>query len=419
MAYANMGLTDDLSVESFYQFEFESHALPGCGTYFSFVDAFSKGCNNITVLDGNASVSRTEDDGVRLAKDDGQFGLAFRYNVSSLGDTEFGLYFMNVHNRVPVMSIIKNNVDEELIGQTVGANSFSAGQAVIQASVQSGDLVLGSPAYMQALQQLQASATTAGLLAGGAAMVDSSSYFTSYVEDIQLMGLSFATNIGAMAVSGEVSHKKDVPLGINGPMLISALLGGNVNDDVEGNENELDLLVANAEEGAELDGFRLFDVSQIQLTAINVFDQVAGASRISFVAEAGMTYVHDFDESADAIKFGRGGVYGHPADANASGNDGFVTTSSWGYRAQIRADYTNVFSGVNLLPVLSWRHDVKGYAPQPGGVFQEGQQALGLSLEASYLSTYSAEISYTQFMGGDYSLINDRDFASISVGVQF
>jgi len=32
---------------------------------------------------------------------------------------------------------------------------------------------------------------------------------------------------------------------------------------------------------------------------------------------------------------------------------------------------------------------------------------------------YNAAISYTQYMGGDYSTVSDRDFASISMGVQF
>ncbi len=69
--------------------------------------------------------------------------------------------------------------------------------------------------------------------------------------------------------------------------------------------------------------------------------------------------------------------------------------------------------------MLSWSHDVKGYAPQPGGAFQEGQQSLGLSVAADYLSMYNAAIAYTQYMGGDYSTVSDRDFASISMGVQF
>ena len=44
---------------------------------------------------------------------------------------------------------------------------------------------------------------------------------------------------------------------------------------------------------------------------------------------------------------------------------------------------------------------------------------MGLSVLASYQETYMAEISFTQYSGGDYSMVKDRDFASISMGMQF
>ena len=78
-----------------------------------------------------------------------------------------------------------------------------------------------------------------------------------------------------------------------------------------------------------------------------------------------------------------------------------------------------MISGGVLKPMIAWSHDVEGYAPQPGGAFKEGEQSLGLSLTLDYMSAYTASISYTQYMGGDYSLVSDRDFASISMGVQF
>jgi len=450
MAYANMGLTENLSAETFYQLTFEEHVIPGCGTYFSGNDYAAEGCNNISVKDGVLSVARAAD-GNRLASDDGQYGVAFRYIAEELGDTEFGIYAMNIHNRAPTVNVIKNNVDEALAGNTAAAAVGAQGQADILAAVQGGQLVFESAEYFQALQTLQATATATGQAVGAAAVVNNSSYYVSYEEDIQLMGLSFASNVGSVALSGEVTHKLDVPVQINGPTLITALLGANLADDkvtgealqaaniayqadqanmtllgelatananyvaAQANNNELDTQVFNAAEGSEIEGFRLFDVSQVQMTAIQFFDQVAGASRVTLIGEAAMTYVHGFDEDS-SLKFGRNDIYGHP---NVTDNDGFVTETSYGYRARVSADYTDVFAGVNLKPMMSWSHDVEGYAPQPGGAFQEGQQTLGLSVEASYLSMYNAAISYTQYMGGDYSTVSDRDFASISMGVQF
>ncbi|MCY1305512.1 hypothetical protein D3C85_1712510 [compost metagenome] len=73
--------------------------------------------------------------------------------------------------------------------------------------------------------------------------------------------------------------------------------------------------------------------------------------------------------------------------------------------------------GVELKPSVAWSHDVDGYGPN--GLFNEGAKAISLGLDASYLSTYSAGLSYTNFFGGDYNSSIDRDFVALSFGVSF
>ena len=51
-----------------------------------------------------------------------------------------------------------------------------------------------------------------------------SEYYVEYPEDIKMLGLSFNTNIGDIAWSGEISHKTDVPMQINGTSLIAGIL---------------------------------------------------------------------------------------------------------------------------------------------------------------------------------------------------
>ena len=455
MAYANLGLTENLSMETFYQLEFQEHVIPGCGTFFSTNDYASEGCNNISIKDGVTSIER-DADGKRDANDEGQYGMAFRFLSEALGDTEFGLYSMNIHSRVPSVNFVKNDVNSAAVlgnlSTQYAAGATQVGLAQIQAAIDAGAITDGSAEHGAALANLSnnvTAATTAyvtenGAGVVGAAVVDDSGYYVTYKEDIQVTGLSFSSTVGSVALSGEVSYKQDVPVQINGPQMITALLGANLADDgaaanqmtaaqasgdadaiaaaqaaqlaATQNNNSLDLEVAGLAGGSEVDGYRLFDVSQVQLTAIQFFDQVAGASRITFVGEVGMSYVHSFDEGDDAIKYGRSDIFGAPS---ATSNDGFVTTNSWGYRARLMADYTDVFAGVNLTPVLSWSHDVEGYAPNSSGAFKEGQQSLGLSIEANYREMYNASISYNQFMDGDYSTVSDHDFASINMGIQF
>jgi hypothetical protein len=81
------------------------------------------------------------------------------------------------------------------------------------------------------------------------------------------------------------------------------------------------------------------------------------------------------------------------------------------------AEYNNVIQGVELKPNLAWSHDVSGYGPEPG--FNEGAKAISIGLDAVYLSTYTASVSYTNFFDGKYNTNVDRDFLAMSFGVSF
>ncbi len=402
MAYANVGLTDNLSAEAFYQLEFQETVIPACGTYFSSNDYVSDGCNTISVADGQTSVARDEN-GVRKASDTGQYGLAFRYIAEDLGNTEFGLYALNVHSRTPIVNVNRHDVDgaeQSQIAQT-GIAQFSALGAPTMAA-------LGFNSVQEYVTALTINA-----------FADNTTYFVEYPEDVQVLGLSFSSNIGSVAVSGELSHTLDQPVQINGPMLVAASLTG------QSTSTQLTEQMSEVPLGGDISGADNFDISQIQFTVIKTFDQVLGANQMTLIGEAGYTFINSFEEGDDATKYGRSdifGTFGENADGSPNpGNvdDGFVTEDSWGYRARLEAKYINVFSGTNITPTLSWSEDVSGYAPQPGGNFNEGQQSIGFSVEATYLESYTANLSYTQYMGGDYSLISDHDYASMSLGMQF
>ncbi len=414
MIFTNIGLTQNLSMETFYQLEFQETVVPGCGTFFSTNDYAAEGCNSVSVLGGATNIAR-DDDGVRKASDEGQFGVAFRYISEALGDTEFGFYAMNIHSRAPLINGVKHSLTgaQEGAAYVTGANVAygTAGLSTTQGEVPAA-LQAGIDAGDENSIALQAAAASAGNSYVAVARATGSSYFSAFPEDIQLTGLSFATNVGPIALSGEVSHTLDMPIQINGPSLISTLLTGH------SVATELEEVYATSTAGDIIEGFRRFDVTQAQVSGVKFIDQFAGASRMTLIGEVGYTFIHDFSEEDDDIKFGRTDNYGVPGSAESE-DDGFVTERSWGYRGRLVAEYSNAFFGVNLKPTLAWSHDVKGYAPQPGGNFSEGQKSLGLSVQATYLETYSANIAYTQYMGGDYSVLSDHDFASISMGMQF
>lgn len=407
MAFVSFGLTDNLSVEAFYQFKWEATAIDGCGTYFSTADFVAEGCDGIritlpltdqqyfnpaistSVLGYDPTISRNNN-GRREPDDENQFGFAARYFAENLNDTEFGFYYSKYHSRLPLLNAVNTVTDAGTFLNTFAGTVLALG---------------GNPLAPTAEQLQAATVNSIGTL------VDTT-YFTSYPEDIELIGFSFNTNVSDVAWSGEISHKKDVPLQINGPLLVAAVLqqysGGSGNQSA-------DALVASAGAGGIVQGYEQFDVTQVQSSLIKFYDRVLGASRLALIGEFAWTHVHSLNEDVDALKFGRNGAFGFAA----GDNDGFTTEDSYGYVLRAALEYPNAFAGVTLSPQISFRHGLEGYGVQPGAAFNEGEKVLGVSVTGEYLSKYQLQVSYTSYSGGDFNAIEDRDFISLSASVSF
>ncbi|CAD5106698.1 DUF1302 domain-containing protein [Zestomonas carbonaria] len=390
MFYVQQSLTENLSAEAFYQLEWDQTVIDNCGTFFSGADVAADGCvDNYNILDpatinsllpfqsALASIGvNVEPEGLlvprgpdRDARDSGQYGLTLRW----LGDeTEYGAYLINYHSRTPIVSYKNAGV----------ADLFNA-------------LTLAGGALAQPI-----------LLGRG-------SYFLEYPEDIRLYGLSFSTTLPTgTAWSGEISYRPNMPLQLNTsdltPLLATSVAEGFATGGVAG---------ALAQAGAEHQGYVRKEVTQVQTTFTHFFDQVMGASRFTVVGEVGLTRVSGMSDELGK-RYGRDAVFGLPENPLAQeryGSHGFFTSSSWGYRARGIWDYPDVFAGVNLKPNVAWSHDVSGYGP----VFNEGSKAISVGLDADYLNTYTASLSYTNFFGGDYNTTTDRDFIALSFGVNF
>ncbi|MBU2072785.1 MAG: DUF1302 domain-containing protein [Gammaproteobacteria bacterium] len=377
MLYFSQGLTDNLSMEAFYQLKWAPFAIDNCGTFFG-ADTLATGCTDRLVVGGadapqgdpglNGRITvRAEKD--RDASDDGQFGVAFRYYAAALNDTEFGFYAMNYHSRAPVYS--------NLQGAQIGLDG----------------------------------------LAGGAG------YFFEYPEDIRLYGVSFATNLSGTAVSGEVSYRPNQPMQITtGSVSIAGLNG-------QGSFIGRPGVVYGA--GDYIQGYDRKGVYQAQVTAIHFIERVLGASRLSLVGEAGYNYIEGLSDANGSTFYGRDSVFGQSPLANGTcpvtasntptkaaslcETDGFFSSSSWGYRMRASLDYSNVFAGINLSPNLTWSHDVDGTGPN----FIENAKAISIGLNADYANKYTASLSYTDFFDGKYNTSVDRDFVSASLSVSF
>lgn len=414
----SQSLSEELSLEAFYQLDWEQTVVDNCGTFFG-PDAVADGCTENIVgpnLSGNALAHAALDPfGVQLssegiviprvsdndARNSGQWGAALRWYSTPL-DTEFGGYFINYHSRNPYFSMVS--------GPNVADLDFTSG---VCAS-------LGIPAG--ACGAVVASPTGQGLV--GAYRLGTSQFYYDYPEDIRLYGLSFATTLATgTALSGELSYRPNAPLQINGADMVTAMLGNAALSPVAAAFSSVN--------GQLIPGYQRKELTQAQLTATHFFDRVMGAERLTLVGEAAVVHVGGL-EGDGGLRYGRDAIYGTGALANNSlcvtstnttrpeecNNNGFTTTTSWGYRLRAVWDYRNVFAGVSLRPSLAWSHDVEGYGPT-STPFSEGAKAASLGLEAEYDKTYTANLSYTNFFGGDYNTQVDRDFIALSLGVNF
>jgi len=245
----------------------------------------------------------------------------------------------------------------------------------------------------------------------GVAALSDATFFTEYVEDQELFGISFSSTVADVALSGEVSHHLDVPLQINSAQFILLLTESDAIATSQGfGSSILSDEFDQVQNGGKLTGYRLFDTSQAQITAIKFIDGVLGADQITLVGELAYTRVHGLAEGDNEIKYGGTGT----GDAGS-----FDTPESSGINLQISGDYSSVFWGVNLQPTISFSEGIQGNAPHVTTGFKEGEQSFSVAVEANYLSLYKASLSYTQFGGGDFSRKGDRDYMAASIGVQF
>ncbi len=401
MLYTNIGATENLSIEAFYQYEWEKTQIDGCGTFFATVDYAADGCNFITVAGDDTTAvagglySKRKTD---IEPDDaGQYGLAVRYYSEALNDTEFGFYFMNIHARLPIASVYRSEFTD------YGPNENTPPVDLVD---------ITGPFIPWAAT---ADPATAGLLNAYGITdlskdnIDSlnANYTIEYPEDLKVYGLSFATNVSGIALSGEISYKPDTPTQINGNHAVGAALS----------ENPLLPFSARLQtvEGDDyVKAWDAFDVTQLQITAIQFFDQVLGASRVTFIGEVGLTLTDGIEDMAkQGIQYGRDTIYGAPTFIPGEG--GFGTDSAWGYRTRVEFQYDDLFAGISLKPVISWYHDVDGYSAQ----FNEGSTVAAASIEALYQQKYSVTLSYTNFGGGDYNSITDKDFIALSFALSY
>ena len=419
MVWAGANLTEVLSVEGFYQYDWRDARLPPVGSYFSNNDALGAGGLNIAV----AGAGRFSDLGTDLdstfalppdtlgfdadfmqffarGRDEpdegGQYGFTLQAILPALNASKLALHFVNYHSRLPLI------------------NGFTANQNAVDATTQDDvdDLAArlapiyegtgSSPEEAAAMAQATASTVTIGKFAS------ETSYFASYPEDIRMLGFSFntATIRTGTLLSGEVSHHFGFPLQIWVTDVLTASLSPIEFDDSFG---QTPLGEFGAEEAVR--GFIERDKTQLELGLTQLFGPRLGAAQTLFAFDLGWVHIHDMPRKSDLLLNSGGLTPVAPLPL-----DRFPTADSLGYRLLGQLTYTSVLGGLTLRPRIVWTHDFDGTTPGPLGGFVEGRKTLSIGLGADFTRTWTADLSYTTLFGaGRFNTLSDRDFVRFNL----
>ena len=370
MVTADYQFTDRLSMKSFYQYEWRAANLDGCGTFFSTLDNTAVGCDatfsssviipNKTAFENGLYIPRRDE---KEPDDGGQYGLKFDYAFPK-SKAKVGAYFLNYHMRLPIYSVTKE--DSPL------AQGITAGNDI--------------------------------------------AYFYEYPEDIQVIGLTADKTfegIGNLAMN--LSYLPDMPVQINTPDLTtSRVLEANGVPAAAAQgfatvpQDTIDYVYGS---GNEVTGFKEFDIQRAEFTFTTVIPKVLGAQKTIVSAQVSSEFIQDLPDQED-MRFRRHTNFG----VGDLGEDGYVTDFSWGYQLTLKSTYANAIGPVTLTPSLTLQHGVEGYSSDDA--LQEDQRSLGLGIGMGY-KKLSADLSYTTYNDASYSVVNDRDYLSLSTTYSF
>ncbi|MDF3029670.1 MAG: hypothetical protein K0R03_228 [Moraxellaceae bacterium] len=432
MLYSSLGIGDNLTLEAFYQFDWDHSEADDVGTYYSTDDAFAgEGANRILVNTVNPAGAVTpagtvtavqqiaalqayngaafnpiaanqifltnKGTGHQEVDSDGQYGIAFRYSLDS---TELGLFFMNYHSHKPVA--------QATTGQAGGVQAANA-KAV---------------AARNACMAQGGNGTACTIIANAYHYIDTTTYELVYPEDVQMYGLSFSTTVGELSFSGELAYRPKEPINAElGDNLVvyNALNAGSVSNGTPATagsvlNNGLPLSAnQTVKNWVELETYNL------ALVSIYNFGPMLGAEGMTGVLEFGASFIPDGEDqryASTASLLNLEGAAGVAVPAEGPSDD-YLDDLSMGYRIVLTNTYNDVFAGVALSPVLRFAHDFKGNSHRTGN-FLENRKAGTVGVNALYNQKLEVGVAYNAFWGAENSnLLHDRDNVTASIKYSF
>ncbi|GLU37626.1 hypothetical protein Pssp01_17190 [Pseudomonas sp. NBRC 100443] len=274
MVALQVGLSDSLSVEGFYGLDWRGNEVMPTGAFLNDNDVFGKGTNGTLVdlrqqleamgvpaglvpgvngEDGVVAIARYGKD--RDARDGGQFGLALRYLSEALNNTEFSLYYLNYHSKVPFISLRP--------GTTHGCSRG------------------GGDRFSSLCALAGAVAPDAVPLVDGLALLDSTYYDLVYPEDIRLFGFTLSGNLADTNLAAELTYRPNAPLESSMTWEMEQLANGALREG-GGSGAPIDLGHFGSAARPAIDLYQRGELYTTSLSAIHTFGPALGLGNILF-----------------------------------------------------------------------------------------------------------------------------------------
>ena len=269
MVFLSTDLFEGVTIESFYQYEWQPLEAPAAGSFYSGNDIVGtrNAANTANLSFGTApddpqsigylqdnplsgitpaslNLQRVQDD---KPKGTGQYGVSLKYYAEWLNNgTGLGLYYENYHSRLPFASAFAtrascargadavNGWDPALSGNALNINATDTstfGLACSNIPLVAGILFPNSVKWQPGDPTHP---TTVGLPAMNAAgqplysdavPLDTARLWIEYPRDIHLIGASFNTTLGSISLQGEVAYRPNAPLQVNPVDVLFAAFG--------------------------------------------------------------------------------------------------------------------------------------------------------------------------------------------------
>ncbi|MBI1237848.1 MAG: DUF1302 family protein [Alphaproteobacteria bacterium] len=446
--YASYQLTDALSVEAMYIYNYTQTLLDPCGTFFAITsDAVAnQGCRGFTV-NSTTGVPLVRDIGDTSPDQQGQFGVALRYYAEDILDgTEFGLYFINQHLKLPMVGFTTGNAAATGLALTGSAANDTIPELCA---------ALGNATFASCLTSIFAGSTTDfqaifGTFAG------TINTFSEHNEDIASVGASWSTTLFGTAFSGEVAYYPDAPFQLSTAEITAAnidrLNGGaficDQNSDTLPDQPgcTLDVSIADFDnfDNGRIKGYKEHQAFHAQFSTVNLIQEVSdviGSNTFALITNFGLQWLPDVgqeDRLGSRTDYDAAHVFtsailsaAQTTCVTSLATAGLVPCAtlpdyadnfSWGYRVIMNATYPNSFgSGVTLTPSIQWRHDVEGDSAGPiGPGFVDNLQAINIGLSGEYLSQLRGSISYNTVFGNSFTAFEeDKDYVTFEMSYSF